>query len=91
MPLTHETGQTPPVTRVVTKRVKLVLTGTEAAKAEIPGGALRAASTLSGVPLPRLYERFAAPHPNLGATPNPDANYDTLRTRFATEVARLTG
>lgn len=54
------------------------------------GGALRAASTLSGAPLPRLYERFAAPHPNLGATPNPDANYDTLRTRFATEVARLT-
>lgn len=54
------------------------------------GGALRAANTLGGVPLPRLYERFAAPHPSLGANANLSANYDALRARFVTEVGQLT-
>jgi hypothetical protein len=42
------------------------------------------------MPFPALYERFAAPHPSLGATPNPAANYAELRERFAAEVDLLT-
>jgi hypothetical protein len=53
------------------------------------GGALRAANTLGGVAFPALYERFAAPHPSLGATPSMSFNYSELRERFALEVDRL--
>jgi xylulokinase len=53
------------------------------------GGALRAANSLGGISFSALYERFAAPHSSLGATPNTSANYTELRERFSTEVDRL--
>lgn len=66
-------------------RVRTLEVGNSAAL----GGALRAAHTLGGVPFSTLYERFAAPHPTLSATPNPKANYAELRELFAKEADRL--
>ncbi len=54
------------------------------------GGALRAANALGGDSFDSLFERFAAPDPKLCFRPNPKADYAALRTRFETEVDRLT-
>ncbi|MFZ5890776.1 MAG: xylulokinase [Myxococcota bacterium] len=55
------------------------------------GGALRAANALGGESFDKLFERFAAPDPKLCFRPNPNADYTSLRERFASEVDRLTG
>ncbi|MGC4090579.1 MAG: FGGY-family carbohydrate kinase [Polyangiaceae bacterium] len=53
------------------------------------GAALRAANALGGESFESLFERFAAPDAKLSYRPNPQADYASLRARFASEVDKL--
>ncbi len=56
------------------------------------GAALRAAEASGGHSFQDLYEKFAAPDPELRITPNPAAKgaYDTLRESFISHLSALT-
>jgi xylulokinase len=55
------------------------------------GGALRAAQAVGNHSWKELFSAFAAPAGDVVARPNPSANYDALRARFAREVDNLLG